>query len=433
MSSASRPDPTNGAPDEGLLRVIGPFALAASVVNTVVGGGIFVLPAVLAGLMGPAAPSAFLAGALVMALVTISFARAGARVARSGGAAAYAEAAFGPLVGFLAGALFWLSCVLASAAVASALLSTLATAWSELALPVTRGLAIVGLFAVLAAVNARSVRAGTRFAVATAIAKFAALLLFLALGMLLMKGENLDWAAPQSLSALGRGTILVIFALAGMEVPLGASGEVRAPARSVPRALLLALVAVTLLYVAIQFVAQGVLGAALAESAAPLADALATGGGGGRAFILAAGAISMLGYLSSDLLGISRWLFAQGRAAILPRALGRLDETSRSPRVAVWTQAALSAALALSGTFAILAPLATVAILLLYAAGCGAAIVFARRAGESPRRMIVPALAIAALAWVLAQSTAREFLAVGAALVVAAVIYALRRNANSVG
>ena len=86
--------------DEGLLRAIGPVALGASVVNVVVGGGIFVLPAVVAREIGAAAPAAYLTAALVMGLVTLSFAEAGRRTTRSGGPYAYVERAFGPFPGF---------------------------------------------------------------------------------------------------------------------------------------------------------------------------------------------------------------------------------------------------------------------------------------------------------------------------------------------
>ena len=71
--------------EEGLLRAIGPVGLALSVVNVTVGGSIFVLPAVLARDLGTAAPTAYLSGAAVMALVALAFAEAGRRTTVSGG------------------------------------------------------------------------------------------------------------------------------------------------------------------------------------------------------------------------------------------------------------------------------------------------------------------------------------------------------------
>ena len=106
---------------DGLVRAIGVRGLTANIVNATIGAGIFVLPAIVARDLGSAAPLAYLACGLAMTLVVASFAMAGSRVSLTGGIYAYVEVAFGPLVGFLTGFLVWLSCVLATTSVASAL------------------------------------------------------------------------------------------------------------------------------------------------------------------------------------------------------------------------------------------------------------------------------------------------------------------------
>jgi APA family basic amino acid/polyamine antiporter len=215
--------------------------------------------------------------------------------------------------------------------------------------------------------------------------------------------------------------VLVIFALAGMEIPLCAGGEIRDPARTVPRALAAATLLVALLYVTIQLIALGVLGAGLASSSAPLADALAGIGPAGRGLILAIGAISMVGFLGGDILGQSRVLFAFARDGFLPRRLAAVHPITRAPHVAVVVNAVIAAALAMSGSFTVLAPVASIAIVVLYIATCVAAWVVTRR---EPRG-VIPLLAIPGLVWVLAHSTGREFAAVGVALGAGAVIYYL--------
>lgn len=422
--------------DDGLLRAIGAVGLGASVVNIVVGGGIFVLPAALAREVGAAAPAAYLAGAAIMALVTLSFAEAGRRTDRSGGPYAYVESAFGPFPGYLAGLLTWLAGVFASAAVAAALVDSVSTVAPLLTQPAARTGALLLLFAALALVNVRGVRAGTRLATAAAVAKFAGLLLFVSLGASLVQGENVGWAWPADAAGLGRGTILVIFALAGMEVPLCAGGEIREPARTVPRALGSAITLVALLYITVQLVAQGVLGSAVGASKAPLADALARLGPSGRALMLGTGAISMLGYLAGDMLGTSRILFAFGRDGVLPRRLAAVDPATRAPYVAVLAHAVISAGFAMSGTFTLLAPISSVAILLLYVGCCAAAWVLRRRPSSTPLAnhdrlsALAPVLAIVALLWVLGHSTRAEFLAVGAVLALGSAIYWLMGRAR---
>jgi amino acid transporter len=167
--------------------------------------------------------------------------------------------------------------------------------------------------------------------------------------------------------------ILVLFVLTGMEISLSASGEVNKPARTIPRALAIGLISVTLLYIAIQMTAQGILGDALPLSTAPLADAMARISPALRVMVLVGAALSMLGWMSSDLLGTPRILFAFARDGMLPAVLGRVHPRTHTPHIAIGCYAVVAMMLALTGTFAELAVLATLASAGLYAAGCLAA------------------------------------------------------------
>ena len=86
-----------------------------------------------------------------------------------------------------------------------------------------------------------------------------------------MNAENLQATTTPTGAAVSRASVLLIFAFLGVESALVPSGEVRDPARTVPRAIFVAMGAVTVLYVAMQIVAQGILGTALAATATPLA------------------------------------------------------------------------------------------------------------------------------------------------------------------
>lgn len=103
MGGPATPSPRAEA---GLVQAIGVQRLTASIVNVTVGAGIFVLPAIVAAGLGPAAPSAYIACGVAMALVVTCFAAAGSRVSLTGGLYAYIEVAFGPFVGFLGGVLY---------------------------------------------------------------------------------------------------------------------------------------------------------------------------------------------------------------------------------------------------------------------------------------------------------------------------------------
>src|SRR5207247_11204174 len=157
--------------DAALVRAIGVRRLTASIVNVTVGAGIFVLPAVVAGRLGPAAPLAYLVCGTLMALIVLCFASAGSRVSLTGGLYAYVEAAFGPFVGFLAGVLFWLMASFAVASVASAFAGSIGVLWPAAGTGVGRTLVLAALFATLAIFNVRGVTVGARLVEAIPVAK----------------------------------------------------------------------------------------------------------------------------------------------------------------------------------------------------------------------------------------------------------------------
>ena len=129
-------------------------------------------------------------------------------------------------------------------------------------------------------VNMRGVTLGVRLNTAITVAKLLPLLLIAIAGMFFVRAENLQVAAWPAAGDFARMSLILVFAFAGIEVALIPSGEVRDPERTVPKAIVLAMVGVTILYIALQVVAQGILGAALPQSAVPLADAAGASLGG---------------------------------------------------------------------------------------------------------------------------------------------------------
>ncbi len=359
--------------DAGLLRTIGTRALAANIINSVVGAGIFAVPGALAACIGPYAPLAFLACGVAIGAVAICFAEGGSRMPTSGGPYGYVEAAFGPLAGYVAGTLLWLGNVLACGGVVAALADVAVSLLPPPFKAPVHAAVIVGVIGGVALVNIGGVARGARLIDWATMVKLIPLLIFLAVGFKAIHPANFVPTVAPSTQGLGRAMILALFVLTGMEVSLSASGEVKQPARTIPRALAIGIVTVTLLYTAIQITAQGILGASLPDSAVPLADAMAKISPALRVLMLAGAALSMLGWVSSDILGSPRILFAFGRDGLLPRILGRVHLRTHAPHIAILCYAAVAVGLALTGTFAELAVLATLASSALYIAGCIAA------------------------------------------------------------
>ncbi len=232
-------------------------------------------------------------------------------------------------------------------------------------------------------------------------------------------------------------SILLVFAFAGVESALAPSGEVREPARTVPRAIALAMISVTVLYISVQLVAQGILGAELPQRAdAPLASAAGRAfGAGGALFLLAGMAISMFGYLSGMMLAMPRMLFAFARDGYLPAALARVHPTTHVPTAAIVTHGVAVCVVAISGSFESLAILSNISALLLYFLCSAAALELRRRnvqEGGTPFRVpggaLVPWASMAVILFLLSNATGKEAGAVGATLGVAAVLYFFRRT-----
>jgi amino acid transporter len=419
------------------VRALGTWGLAASIVNVTIGGGIFRLPAGAADALGPAAPLAYVLCAVAMGLIVVCFAEAGSRVSLTGGLYAYVEVAFGPLLGFLTGVMLWASMSAALAAVSTFFADGVVALVPALGAGAGRAAALLVVLAALALLNVRGVRGASRFNAVMTAAKLVPLALFVLLGAAAVRGANLAVAQAPTTDALARGSAFLLFAFLGVEAALVPSGEVREPARTVPRALFLAMVAVTLVYVAVHVVTQGVLGPALAASRTPVADAAGLAlGPAGRTLILVGSTISMFGYVSGMTLGVPRILYAFGRDGFLPAAFARIHPAYKTPHVAIVAQALLTAALALTGGFERLALVANGAALVAYAACCAAAWQLRRRdvrqGGGLPFRTpfgaVAPALALLVIAFLLSGLSRQEWGALGVVLAVSLPAFFLARR-----
>lgn len=423
-------------PDRLLVRELGLRQLTAHIFNYTVGSGIFVLPALAVAQLGSAAPLAYVACAVVMALVVAIFMEAGSRVTSTGGPYAYVEVGLGPFFGFVTGVLLAVAQAAAGGAIvallgrtAARLLGLEAAAW-----PAMLTLALV---TTLVWVNVRGLRFGARLVEWSTAAKLLPLLFFVLVGVWFVAPENLrieDWPA---LSEVAATSGVLVFAFLGIESALMPTGEVRDAARTVPRAVMLALLAATLLYLAIQLVALGVLGPLLAsDTVAPLASAAGVFAGDAGATVLLAGAtISMLGWVTGAVLAAPRTLFALARDGFLPRSLAAVHPTYHTPHAAIVTYGVVVALVSLTGTFAQLAVVANLATLAVFVLGAVAVLALRRKqvhADVAPLRVpggpLVPLLTCGLIGWIAWQTaTRREVVAFAVVWLLALPVYAWRR------
>lgn len=434
---------SDGAKDEGLIRVIGTGAVGLSVVNMVVGAGIFALPGIIAKELGAAALVAYLICSVTVALVFLCFAEVGSRITRSGGSYAYVEEAFGPFAGFIASVLFWFGwSVLADAAVTVVMVKSLALVFPILDGTIPRALFIVTVLAFLAAVNIRGVKAGVYLFVFNTVAKLVPLVLLLVVGLFAIDVNNLvihEWPSAKSIAA---STIILFYAFVGAESALSASGEIKNPAKTVPMGLFLGIVGVLLLYVGLQTVSQGVLGHELALKTDTPLVAVATevfGDWGGK-MLIAGAVISIYSSLSGDMLGGPRVVFASSQSNHLPEILGKVHPKYKTPYIAIIFFATVVAVFALSGTFKYLAVVATGSVLLIYFAVSLAVWRLRQRDGlpkegefKIPFGNVVPALSCLFVGGLLLQMPLIEAITVATLVGICVAIYGVRKFLHNRG
>ena len=231
----------NSGADHQLVRAIGIPGLTANIVNSTIGAGIFALPAAVALQIGAASPVAYIICAVAMCLFVTCFAMAGSRVSLTGGLYAYVEVAFGGYFGFLAGALYFLTAILAISGIVGLIATSISGMIPALATTPGRAVIIFCVLFFLVLINVRGVGIGARAVEAVTLIKLAPIIIFIIAGVFFIRPEMLAWPGWPRNDALGRSILQLLFAFVGVEVALVPSGEVKNPARTVPRAIFLSL------------------------------------------------------------------------------------------------------------------------------------------------------------------------------------------------
>lgn len=329
-----------------LARVVGLPGAVLLGLGSILGTGIFVSIGIAAGAAGSGVVLAVALAAVVATFNGLSSAQLAASHPVSGGTYEYGYRYLNPLLGFLAG---WMFLAAKSASAATAALGfagyvLTAVGHSGQGARVALGLALVVVLTVLVAGGMhRSNRANvvivgfTLFALAVFVVAGLPRLAEGGLG----GGVSRFGAGDASLPDLLRATALMFVAYTGYGRIATLGEEVRDPARTIPRAIVITLVLTMLLYVAVTAVAVAVAGAggladATRAEAAPLEVVARLLPVPGVAWLVGAAAVTALaGVLLNLLLGLSRVVLAMGRRGDLPRALAVVDSRHASPARAV--------------------------------------------------------------------------------------------------
>jgi basic amino acid/polyamine antiporter, APA family len=422
------------ASSPALRRELGRWDLTAIGINQVIGAAVYAMPAAVAGLIGGWSPLLIVAVGFASLLIAATFAEVGSRFDATGGPYLYTRAAFGRFAAFEVGWMQWFTRVASWASVINVLVVSLGFYWPSVTTGAMRSLLLTAIIATLAIINVLGIRQSAWVVNTLAVGKLIPLLVFIAFGLPAIDVALLTPGPAPDISNISRSALLLIFAFGGYEVVPVPAGETKNPQRAVPFALLMTILVVTIILTLVQVTALGTL-PGLAQSKTPLAEASARVMGAAAAALMTLGAVmSTTGNNMGQALSGSRSLFALAEQGDLPRILAHVNVRFGTPVNAILVTAAISFALATTGTFVTMAAASAVSRLIVYVATCASALrlrspTFADQVAPPaltlPLGPIVPAAAIAIALGILAGATTQQLMAGAGALAAGAALFVI--------
>ena len=407
---------------EELKRVMSVPGLALSVVNCTIGAGIYALPALIGLELGPAAILGYLLTGIMFAAIVLCYVEVGSRVKTSGGSYAYVEAAFGPFAGFLINWMFLVGWgIMSDAAIMNIVADSLTILFPVFLNSGLRALLFFFLIGLMVLINVLDSKNSIRLLECITIVKLIPLLALVLFGISHIEWNNLRIEHLPTLKAVDNSALILFLALAGFETSLNVSGEIKNPERTVPRGILFGGILVFVLYILIQSLTQGVLGAEIGSfREAPLAEVAGRIGGPVAATcLLLAAALSGLGCVNGDVLATPRLLYAGAKDGLFPKFLGRIHPRFGTPYLAIITYSIVIFIFSISGGFKQLAILASGALLLIYLAVVLAVLKLRRQipvAGEKPFTIpggyVVPVFALLTIGYALSNLAQKEIISI---------------------
>lgn len=417
--------------DEKLVRGLGRFDFMAIVVNTVIGAGIFGLPAKVFAQIGSWSLVAFVACGLIIGLIVLCYAEVASRFSTTGGPYLYAREAFGSAVGFEVGWLYWVVRVATFAANCNLLVTYLGFFIPGANEGYLRILFVSLVVLIITAVNLIGIRESAMMTNLFTIGKLVPLLVFAAVGMFFIQPANFTFEAVPGYANFSSAVLLLIYAFVGFEASVVLSGETKEPGKTIPFGLIVGIVVVAIFYIAVQIVSIGTL-PGLATSERPIADAASVFlGGFGAAFITVGALISIFGNLNVGVLSSTRMLFAMSEQKDLPAVFEKTHQKFKTPYVAIIATAVVILILTIQSSFLTAVAIATITRLIVYATTCLALPIFRNRKDIPQAPFSVPLgvgaalLSIALIIWLLTNvDFKKEGIAVVVAIVIGLIIFA---------
>ncbi len=311
---------------EPLKRELGFWRVALSGIGIILGAGIYVLVGKAAGMAGNAVWLSFLIGAVLAALTGLSYAELSALMPRAGAEYTYVRKAFGRFPSFVIGWLIVIGGMLFCSTVSLGFGGYFSALFG-----VHPMVAAAGLIAACIAVALMGIKHSTTAIVLMTLIEVSGLFIIIAVGVPFLGTVN--YLEMPSFAGLMGAAALIFFAFIGFEHITRLSEETKNPTKTIPKALVAALLASTLIYVLVSVSAVGVISwETLALSEAPLAAVGMEAMGSGGLLLLSVIALFSTGNTALLLLiATARVAFDMGRSGSLPHVLGKVDKKRGAP------------------------------------------------------------------------------------------------------
>lgn len=376
---------------------LGLWMCTALVVGSMVGSGVFLLPASLSPYGGISILGWLVSagGAMCLALV---MARLCALIPKVGGPYAFAREGFGDFIGFWVAWSYWISLLTANAALSVATVSYATVFWPALgASPIAGGIAALAALWGLTFVNAWGVRTAGQVQVITTVLKLLPLAAIGTIGFLYFEPDHFRPFNPTGgspLTAVTATVTLTLWAFMGLEAATVPAADVREPARTIPRATLLGTAIAAVIFILSTSGVMGIIAPAdLAVSTAPFADAAGSiWGEAGRLVIGAGATIACFGALNGWILLSGQLPRAAAQDGLLPPAFARLTRRGTPAFGLIFAAGVATILIAMNYTrglvqaFTFLILLSTLATLLAYVFASATGLLFALRERAAARR-----------------------------------------------
>ncbi len=345
----------HGTEEVRLSREMSAFSVAMIGVGAMIGAGIFVLTGIAAGVAGPGLIIAFAMNGMVTLFTAMAYAELGSCFHSAGGGYLWVKSSLPHPNGFLAGWMTWFASSVACSLYALGFGAYFGHVLEGFGLhiPVIPYFSVektlaVGACLVMAYINYKGASEAGLAGTIVTLAKVIVILLFIAFGLWAMRGTpewrgNFDPFLPMGIGAIFSAMGLTFIAFQGYEVIAQCSEEVMDPARSIPRAVFLALSIVIPIYLLVAFVSIGAINGegmptwkflgemkelAVVEAARQFAP-------GGGVIVLIGGLLSTLSALLATIFSSSRVALAMARDHNLPGFLGKIHAERRTPHLAI--------------------------------------------------------------------------------------------------